>query len=83
MRIEGNKKPIIKFNDGNPVALCNRCRVMMCYVIVVKKDDEQDKWVVGERGTSQLGDLVKTTAGKTPPIYCDECSKLLNMNLNE
>ena len=52
-------KPIIKFNGGKPVALCNRCFCMMCYVSC--KDEDLDKdgncVVIERRGTIE-GDYI-------------------------
>ena len=35
------KKPIIKFNGGNPVTLCNECRKILSYV----KYNEQNEFI--------------------------------------
>lgn len=78
-------KPIIKFNGGKPVALCNRCFCMMCYVSC--REDELDadgNCVVIERRGVGDEDYISTPIGKAPPSYCDKCSKLLfDYSLNE
>jgi len=78
-------KPIIKFNGGNPVALCNRCFCIMCYVSCNEKDlDKEGNCVVIER--RYLGDeeCIKTPLGEVPPSFCDKCRDLLlNFSLNE
>jgi len=74
-------EPIIKFNDGNSIALCNRCFCMMCFVSC--KNDLEDCVVTEVRA---LGDMnyISTPIGSSPPPYCDRCSDLLlNYSLNE
>jgi hypothetical protein len=74
--------PIIKFNGGNPVAICNVCRVVMCYVSCTEKDGEYCK--VREPLTNNNGeDYISTPIGETPPLYCGKCETLLNYSLNE
>lgn len=77
-------KPLIKENGGNPVALCNRCFCMMCYVSCPNNDfDNPEGCVVIERRNHGDGDFIKTEVGKTPPVYCDKCHELLyKMSLN-
>jgi hypothetical protein len=74
-------KPIIKFNGGNPVALCNRCFCMMCYVRCSPSSDDECM-IIEKRGINGL-DYTSTEIGKEPPAYCDECINLLNYTLNE
>lgn len=69
-------KPLIKFNDGKPVALCNRCFTIMCYISCT---EEGVDCVVLEI----KDDTIKTQIGQTPPTYCDECNKLLTYSINE
>ena len=78
-------KPIIKFNGGKPVALCNRCFCMMCYVSCRDEDlDKDGNCVVIERRGTVEGDYISTPIGKNPPSYCDKCSELLfDFSLNE
>ena len=78
-------KPIIKFNGGQPVALCNRCFCMMCYVSCTEKDyDKEGNCVVIERRGTMEGDYISTPIGKVPPSFCDKCCKLLfNYSLND
>ena len=78
-------KPNIKFNGGRPVALCNRCFCMMCYVSCAKKDlDEEGNCVVIERRGIGETDYISTPIGQVPPPYCDTCKDLLfNYSLNE
>ena len=73
--------PIIKFNGGEPVALCNRCSAMMCYVSCREEDGEFCK--VKEIRNLNGVDYIKTPIGKTPPPFCDKCELLLNYSLNE
>lgn len=83
MKME-KKKVIIKFNGGKPVALCNRCFVMMCYVSCTEQDYEKEgNCVVIETKGDNEGDYILTPIGKVPPIYCDKCTKLLTYSINE
>jgi len=73
------KKPIIKANGGKPVALCNRCFCMMCYVTCFDNENlSGDSCVVIE--VRYLGEepLTLTPIGKRPPPYCNQCKKLLH-----
>lgn len=83
MIIGENLKPIIKFNNGNPVALCNRCRVMMCYVTNNENDGKREKWVVRKPLVVKEADATTKPVGEEVPTHCDECIKLLNLRLNE
>ena len=75
-------KPIIKFNGGVPIALCNRCFIIMCYVSCTEEDGEFCK--VRESKFDYEGSLcISTPKGETPPIYCDKCKNLLKYSLNE
>ena len=68
-------KQIIKFNGGKPVALCNRCSHMMCYVSCVEKDlDKEGNCVVIEKRYRGNGEeYIKTLLGQNPPLFCDQC----------
>jgi len=71
-------KPIIKLNGGKPIALCNRCYCIMCYVYCIDKNlDENGNWVVIERWYSSGVENISTPIGKVPPSFCDKCFKLL------
>ena len=75
-------KPIIKFNGGKPVALCNRCFVIMCYVSCTENDSENCA-VISVNGDDKE-DYIKTPLGQEPPPYCDKCNKLLtSYSINE
>ena len=77
-------KPIIKFNDGAPIALCNRCFVMICNVVYVGEGKGFDGYVVSETKYDHFGDACTSLKkGDTPPIYCNKCSQLLTYSLNE
>jgi hypothetical protein len=71
-------EPMIKFNGGKPIALCNRCFIIMCYV----RCAEDDCVVIDRNGNGKV-DYITTPIGQTPPPYCDECNKLLTFTLNE
>jgi len=67
-------KPILKLNGGHPIALCNRCFCIMCYISCDINDlDINGDCIVIERN----GNHIKTPIGKTPPPYCDKCRDLL------
>lgn len=75
-------RPIVKFNGGVPIALCNRCFIMMCYVSCT--DEDGDDCVVTSTKFDYEGlPCISTPKGGTPPIYCDKCSNLLKYSLNE
>ena len=77
-------KPIIKFNGGSPIALCNRCFIMMCYVTYNEADGKDAEAKVVNSKFDYDGNLCTSAAkGSTPPIYCDKCEKLLKYSLNE
>ena len=61
--------PIIKFNGGEPVALCNKCNAIMCYVTCTEKDGEFCK--VKEIRNLNGVDYISTPIGKTPPPFCE------------
>lgn len=71
-------KPNIQSNNGKPVALCNRCFCVMCYVKCNNNDLEKENncVIVAKR---PVGDKFYITAplGSVPPSYCDICSDLL------
>lgn len=71
-------KPLIKENGGNPVALCNRCFCMMCYVSCSNNDFNDPKGcVVLKIRNHGNGDFIKTKIGEEPPAFCDKCHQLL------
>lgn len=77
-------KPIIKFNGGCPVALCNRCFIIMCYVSCADKDLDRDgNCVVIEHNGDAERMYTKSPIGEAPPLYCDRCKELLTYTLNE
>jgi hypothetical protein len=73
--------PKIKFNGGNPVAICNRCSVIMCYVNCGENSGEFCKII----DINQVNgvDVISTPIGKKPPAFCNSCNELLNYSLNE
>lgn len=77
-------KPLIKENGGKPVALCNRCFCMMCYVSCQDNNlDNPNGCVVIEIRNHGNGDFIKTKLGEIPPVFCDSCNNLLyKMSLN-
>jgi invasion protein IalB len=74
------KTPIIKFNGGEPIALCNRCFVIMCYVTCT---EEGEDCKVLRANSGVLFDNTSAKKGDAVPIYCDQCDKLLKYALNE
>lgn len=72
--------PLIRLNGGKPVALCNRCSVIMCYLSCDEKDGEFCKI----KEVNMLDDLkyTSTPIGEEPPIYCDRCDLFYNYSLN-
>jgi len=75
-------KPIIKFNGGNPIALCNRCFIIMCDVSCTSLEDHQTCIVTSRNGNND-GDYIDTPIGGIPPLYCKHCANLLKYSLNE
>lgn len=73
--------PIIKFNGGNAVALCNRCYIIMCFVSC--NEGDQDCVVEEINGNDEGPYISETLLGKTPPIYCEKCKQLLTYSVNE
>lgn len=69
-------KPLIKFNGGNPVALCNRCFTIMCYI---ECTEEGENCVV----TKIKMESITTPIGEAPPSYCTKCNELLTYSINE
>ena len=63
--------PLIKFNGGSPVAICNRCSVIMCKVSCSEEDGDDCKVI------SNTEFLTKIQIGDKPPLYCDGCRELL------
>ena len=75
-------KPIIKLNGGNPVAICNRCFCMMCYVSCNK--DRNECIIIDKKFGPDGNPYSSTPIGQAPPSYCDDCHDLLlNFSLNE
>jgi hypothetical protein len=72
--------PIIKSNGGNPIALCNRCFAIMCYVDC-DKNAENCK-VIEVRSLNGVK-YTRTSIGNPPPPYCDVCDLLFTYSLNE
>ena len=70
-------KPIIKFNGGAPIALCNRCFTIICYVSCTDEDGDECKVL------RPYGDDYSITIGDKVPIYCNKCKELLKYSLNE
>jgi hypothetical protein len=75
----GNKKPLIKFNNGKPIALCNRCFSIMCFVSCPDGDDldGDNNCVVIERRGHGDEEFITTPLGEKPPVYCKKCEKFL------
>jgi len=71
-------KPIIKYNSGHPVAICNRCYCMMCFIVC-----SDNSCVITEHRYLNDKPFTSKKIGDEPPIYCDECYKLLTYTLNE
>ena len=69
------KKPLIKYNAGNPIALCNRCFCIMCSVSC--PDETMENCVVLERKSMGDVEVITTPVGNDVPIYCKRCEKLL------
>lgn len=77
-------QPIIKFNGGAPVVLCNRCYIIMCYVTYAGEDKGVDGYVVSEAKCDHFGDIcTNAEKGDNPPLYCKKCNDLLNYSVNE
>lgn len=72
--------PMIKRNGGNPIALCNRCSAIMCYVSCKEEDGEFCK--VKEVRSMNNVDYIKTPVGETPPPFCQQCDMLFSYSLN-
>jgi hypothetical protein len=71
--------PFIMPNNGKPVALCNRCFCMMCFVACPDNNtDDAENCVVIERRNHGGDDFISTPIGDKPPVFCDKCDKLLN-----
>jgi hypothetical protein len=75
-------RAIVKFNGGVPIALCNRCFIIMCYVSCT--EETGDECVVKTSNFDHEGNICTTVAkGEPVPIYCDKCKNLLSYSLNE
>jgi hypothetical protein len=70
-------KPIIKFNGGAPIALCNRCFTIICYVSCTDEDGDDCNVL------RPYGDDYSITIGGKVPIHCNKCKELLKYSLNE
>lgn len=76
--------PLIKFNDGKPIALCNRCFRILCYVSCLDNDvDDYLNCVVIDKMNDNESDYISTPLGSVPPPYCDTCNQLFTYSLNE
>jgi hypothetical protein len=73
--------PILKFNGGNPVALCNKCSVIMCYVSCREQDGKYG-FILRHNPNNNNGFYSTKPIGQTPPLYCDECEALINSAIN-
>lgn len=71
-------KPIIKLNGGNPIALCNRCFAIICYVKCGDSENIDDCIVFG-----QYRDEITESIGDKVPTHCSKCKELLKYSLNE
>ena len=67
-------EPIIKFNNGNPIVLCNRCFVIICQVSF----NSDGVYVIRKNSSPNNTEL---KVGSLPPAYCDKCEKLLAYSL--
>ena len=76
---EKKLKPIVKFNGGNPIALCNRCFIIMCSVGC--RDEDSDCIVT--QVNEDDGPIISTKIGEVPPVLCNKCKELLSYSLNE
>lgn len=72
--------PLIQFNNGDPIALCNRCFAIMCYV---NCDKNAENCKVTEIRDLNGVKYTTTPIGDTPPSYCDKCELLFTYSLNE
>ncbi len=72
--------PLIRFNNGVPIALCNRCFAIMCYVDCY---NDIDNCKVTEIRDLNGVKYITTPIGDTPPSYCDACEILFTYSLNE
>ena len=70
-------KPKISISFGEPVAICNRCNAIMCFVTC-----KHDKCKVTEIRTNNGVPYISTKIGKEPPLYCLNCDLLINIKLN-
>lgn len=73
-------KPIIRYDGDSPIALCNRCFIVMCSV---SSDDEDSARVVTSKLDYEGHLCTSAKKGSRVPIYCDKCKKLLTYSLNE
>ena len=58
-------EPTVKFNGGNPVALCLRCSVIMCYI-----DASDEVYKVSSPNSMSIDGLKK---GDKIPVRCRNC----------
>jgi len=72
-------EPIIKFNGGAPVALCNRCFTIICYVSCPDYSSEN----ISDCTVSRPYRDDSVSKGDKLPIHCDKCKELLKYTLNE
>ncbi len=81
-------KPLIKFNHGEPIALCNRCFVIICNVVCANTDEDVDFddefcKVINIHTDSMGHPHIIAAVGDVPPCYCSKCKELLDFSLNE
>ena len=74
-------KPILKFNSGNPIALCNKCMVTMYYVSCREQDGEYGI-ILRQIPNRDNGFYSTKPIGQTTPLFCDECEVLINSTTN-
>lgn len=72
---------MIKFTDDKPVALCNRCFIIICYLACDGEDEET--CVIIEKNGNDDGPYTSVKIGKKPPAYCSACENLFKYTLNE
>ena len=68
------KPPIVKYNNGNPIALCK----IICYVATSNPETDYGIVLYDHQNNSPVG------IGEATPSYCSVCLDLLtNYKLNE
>jgi hypothetical protein len=75
-------KPIINLNNGDPTARCNRCFIIICYVMFI--GDSEEECVIRDVNYDHFDEpCTLAKIGDEVPLYCEKCSKLLKYTLNE